>query len=139
LKIRQQNPKGWGYGGNPQAVVDDACPIIMACDVVIETNDKQQAVPMAEGALANLPAAGMARPRDATGPVQTIVSLEDSGYFSAQAVSGLEALGLDPYLATAQQQQHRPAEASTTAALPATGTATEAMRAKLRTARGRAV
>lgn len=139
LKIMQQNHKGWDYGGNAQAVVDDACQIIMACDVVIETNDKQQAVPMAEKALANLQAAGIARPRDAAGQVQTIVSLEDSGYFSEKAVSGLEALGLDPYLATERQQHHPPAEASTPAALPATGTAKEAMRAELRTARGRAV
>jgi hypothetical protein len=27
-------------GRNAQAVVDDACQIIVACDVVIETNDK---------------------------------------------------------------------------------------------------
>ena len=139
LKIMQQNHKGWDYGGNAQAVVDDACQIIMACDVVIDTNDKQQAVPMAEKALANLQAAGIGRPRDAAGQVQKIVSLEDSGYFSEQAVAGLAALDLDPYLATERQKHHTPAAASPTAALPAEGTAKEAMRAKLRTARGRAV
>src|SRR5206468_1046745 len=73
------------------------------------------------------------------GQVQKIVSLEDSGYFSEKAVSGLAALDLDPYLATERQKHHRPAEASVLAALPAKGTAKEAMRAKLRTARGRAV
>ena len=139
LKIMQQNHKGWDYGGNAQAVVDDACQIIMACDVVIETNDKQQAVPMAEKALANLQAAGIARPSDAAGQVQKIVSLEDSGYFSEKAVSGLEALGLDPYLATERQKHHTPAAPNATAARPAKGTAKEAMRAKLQTARGRAV
>jgi transposase len=139
LKIMQQNNKGWDYGGNAQAVVDDACQIIMACDVVIETNDKQQAVPMAQKALANLQAAGLERPRDAAGRVQKIVSLEDSGYFSEKAVSGLAALDLEPYLATERQKHHPLAEASVLAALPAKGTAKEAMRAKLRTACGRAV
>jgi transposase len=136
LKIMQQNNKGWDYGGNAQVVVDDACQIIVACDVVIETNDKQQAVPMAAQALANLEAAGIARPRDARGQVQKIVSLEDTGYFSGTAVAGLEALGLDPYIATERQKHHA---AVAGLALPAKGTAQEVMRAKLQTARGRAV
>jgi len=137
LKIMQQNNKGWDYGGNAQVVVDDACQIIVACDVVLETNDKQQAVPMAAQALANLEAAGMARPRDARGRVQKIVSLEDTGYFSGAAVAGLEALGLDPYIATERQRHH--AAAAVELPLPAKATAQEAMRAKLQTERGRAV
>src|SRR5208337_4809207 len=56
LKIMAQNNKGWEYSGNAQVLVDDACGIIIAADVVIETNDKQQAVPMAQKALANLQA-----------------------------------------------------------------------------------
>ena len=117
-----------------RVVVDDACQVIIACAVVIETNDKRQAVPMAQQALANLEAAHLTRPRDAAGQVQPILSLEDSGYFSAAAVAGLEALGLDPYLATERQKHHGPA-----AAAPAGAPAPEQMRAKLRTARGRAV
>ena len=134
LKIMPQPNKGWEYSGNAQVVVDDACQIIMACDVVIETNDKRQAVPMAQQALANLEAAGIARPRVAAGQVQPIISLEDSGYFSAAAVAGLEALDLEPYIATERQKHHEPS-----AAIPAGATAQEQMRAKLRTARGRAV
>jgi transposase len=137
LKIMQQNNKGWDYGGNAQMVVDDACQIIMAADVVVETNDKQQAVPMAQQALANLQAAGIERPRDAAGQLQKILSLEDTGYFSAKAVSGLAALGLDPYIATGRQKHHAPQ--GTAAALPAQATAQEKMRAKLQTRRGRAV
>jgi transposase len=136
LKVMPQPNKGWEYSGNAQVVVDDACQIIVACDVVTDSNDKRQAVPMAQKALANLEAAGIERPRDAAGQVQKIVSLEDSGYFSAQAVSGLEGLGLDPYVATQRQKHHAPAEAT---AGPAAATAQEAMRAKLRTPRGRAV
>jgi hypothetical protein len=139
LKIMQQNNKGWDYGGNAQAVVDDACQIIMACDVVVETNDKQQAVPMAQKALANLPSAGIDRPRDAAGQVQKIISLADTGYFSAKAGAGLEQLGFDPYLATERQKHHASTAAAGTAAVPAQGSATEAMRAKLRTPCGRAV
>jgi transposase len=137
LKIMQQSNKGWDYGGNAQVVVDDACQIIVACEVVIETNDKQQAVPMATQALANLEVAGIARRRTAAGQVQKIISLEDTGYFSGAAVTGLEALGLDPYIATERQQHH--VAAAEAPALPAKATAQEAMRAKLQTARGRAV
>jgi transposase len=40
MKIMPQNNKGWDYGGNAQVVVDDVCQIILACNVVIETNDQ---------------------------------------------------------------------------------------------------
>jgi len=136
LKVMQQNNKGWDYGGNAQVVVDDACQIILACDVVIEANDKRQAVPMAQQALANLQVAGIPRPCNAQGQVRKILSLEDAGYFSEGAVTGLEALGLDPYIATERQKHH-----ATAAAAPrqGKGTAQAKMRAKLQTARGRAV
>jgi transposase len=138
LKIMQQNNKGWDYGVNSQVVVDDACQIIVGCDAVIDSNDKKQAVPMARQALANLDKAGIERPRDALGQVQKIISLEDAGYFSGTAVSGLEALGLDPYMAT-ERQKHHAAAAALALPLPAKATAKEKMQAKLRTARGRAV
>lgn len=149
LKMMPQNNKGWDYSGNAQVVVDDACQIILACEVVIQANDKQQAVPMAEKALANLAAAGLERPVDAAGTMQKIVSLEDSGYFSAKAVAELEALGFDPYIATERQKHH-----AATAAVPVSAgllspellaakqvsaTPQEKMRAKLQTPRGRAV
>ena len=137
MKIMPQSNKGWDYGGNAQVVVDDVCQIILACDVVIESNDKQQAVPMAEQALANLQAAGLERPRDAQGQEQKILSLEDSGYFSERAVSGLEALGLDPYVATQRQKHQGPLQAAGTGPPPMT--AKDKMQAKLRTVRGRAV
>jgi transposase len=148
LKIMPQNNKGWEYSGNAQAVVDDACQIIMAADVVIESNDKRQAVPMAAQALANLEAAGIARRVDAAGNVQKIISLEDSGYFSAEAVAGLEAMNLDPYVATGRQKHHAGATVPGVVALGAVvaaeveaagATAKEQMQAKVRTQRGRAV
>jgi transposase len=154
LKIMPQNNKSFEYSGNAQVVVDDVCQIIVACAVVIETNDKQQAVPMAEQALGNLQAAGIERPLDAAGAVQKIISLQDSGYFSAKAVSGLEGLGLDPYMAIERQKHHAEVavpvsgRATLTAAVAAEQkagasakeqSAKEQMRAKLQTQRGRAV
>jgi transposase len=139
LKIMPQPNKGWEYSGNGQVVVDDACQIIIACGVVIETNDKQQAVPMAEQALANLEAADIERPRDAEGQVQKIASLEDSGYFSAAAVTGLETLGFEPYIPPERQKHHAPAGATAQGVVPAGATPQEKMRAKLQTAGGRAV
>lgn len=137
LKVMQQSNKGWDYGGNAQVVVDDACQIIVACDVVIETNDKRQAVPMARQALADLEAAGIARPCDAQGQVRKVLNLGDTGYFSEGAVTGLEALGLDPYIATERQKHH--AAAAAAAPRPGKATAQEEMRAKLQTPQGRAV
>jgi len=139
MKIMPQSNKGWDYGSNAQAVVDDACQIIMACDVVPETNDKQQAVPMAQQALANLEAAGIERPVDAAGQAQKIANAADTGYFSAGAVAGLEGLGLDPYIAVERQKHHAPQAALPAGSVAASAKALEKMRAKLRTARGRAV
>jgi len=139
LKVMPQSNKGWDYGVNAQVVVDDACQIIVAADAVIQTNDKQQAVPMAEKALANLQAAGIERRRGAGGQQEKIVSVEDSGYFSAAAVEGLGALGFDPYIATERQRHNATAGAAAQAAEAESGSAAEKMRAKLQTAAGRAV
>lgn len=138
LKMMPQPNKGWEYSGNAQVVVDDVCQIIVAASVVMDTNDKKQAVPLARQALANLAAAGIERPVDEQGRAKKIVSLEDSGYFSEQAVSGLEELGLDPYMATERQKHHAPTGAAEPA-LPAGATAKQRMQAKLKTALGRAV
>jgi transposase len=149
LKIMPQANKSFEYSGNAQAVVDDACGIIIAAEVVMAANDKQQAVPMAQKALANLEAAGIARPVDETGKVQKIIGLADSGYFSEKAVSGLQEMGLEPYMAVERQKHHAQTAAATlqtavqavleVEAEAASATAKEQMRAKLRTEQGRAV
>ena len=74
LQIMQTNNKGWDYCGNAQVSVDGAYQIIVACDVTVEANDKQQAVPMAQLTMARLEQAGIERPTDAAGVA------EDSGY-----------------------------------------------------------
>jgi transposase len=139
LRIMPQSNKGWDYSGNAQVVVDDACQIIVACDVTTQSNDKQQAVPMAALALTNLEQAGIGRPRDAAGQVQKIAQALDSGYFSAAAVSGLEGLGLDLYIATERQKHQAPPAGAAAAPVPAGAPAVERMRTKLRGALGRAL
>jgi transposase len=143
LKIMMQNNKSFEYSGNAQVVVDDVCGIIVAAEVTLQSNDKQQAVPMAQKALANLKAAGIERRVDESGAVQKILKLADTGYFSEKAVSGLEDLGFDPYLATGRQKHNSQAETGTVT-LPAERqtsgrSAQEKMRSKLQTAKGRAV
>ena len=111
------------------------CQIIVACDVTAASNDKEQVVPLAQAALANLAAAGIARPTDAAGQAVAIPNLMDSGYYSEKAARDVAALGLDPYMATERQRHH-------TAGLPASATATtakEAMAAKSRGAVGHAL
>src|SRR5262249_44608739 len=139
LKIMPQSNKSFAYSGNATGVVDDACQIIIAADVVTDTNDKQQAVPMAQQALANLEAAGIQRRRDEHGEVEKIISVQDTGYFSAGAVSGVGGLGLDPYIAVERRKDHAPARTAVAARAPAGASAQEKMRAKLRSQRGRAV
>ena len=109
LHIMQTNNKGWDYCGNAQASVDGAYQIIVACDVTDATNDKQQAEPMGQAILETLKQAEMALPRNEAGEVHAIPATLDSGYYSEAATQALEALGFEPYIATARQRHHAPA------------------------------
>ena len=138
LKIMKVNNKGWDCCGNAQASVDGACQIIVSCQVVDAANDKQQAVPMGQAALANLHEAGIALPSDAAGQPAKIPATLDNGYYSEPAVQGLEDLGFEPYAATGRQRHHA-SEPTATEPLPAEATAKEKMAAKLRTPEGKAI
>lgn len=59
----------------------------------------------------------------------------DSGYYSEAATQALEALGFEPYIATARQRHH----ASEPEALESSATATERMAAKVRSPAGQAL
>lgn len=135
LHIMQTNNKGWDYCGNAQASVDGAHQIILACDVTAETNDKQQALPMAQLTVAHLEQAGIERPKDTAGARQKIPGTYDSGYYSEAAAEAVEQVGFDPYMATGRQHHHA---AETEVREPPT-TAKERMAAKVRTAAGRAL
>ena len=105
-KIMKQSNKGFDYSYNAQAVVDGADQIIVAAEVTSAANDKQQAVPMAQAALDNLNAAGIARPQGADGKPAPIPNTADSGYFSEKAVEGAEKIGMDPHFAVSRQKHH---------------------------------
>src|SRR2546422_868053 len=90
LHIMRTNNKGWESCGNAQASVDAAHQIIVACDVTAESNDTQQAEPMAQLTVAYLAQAGIVPPKDATGAAQKIPATYDSGYYSEAAASPLE-------------------------------------------------
>lgn len=148
-KCMKQSNKGFDYSYNAQAVVDAEQQIIVAAETTSAANDKQQAVPLAEAAMANLAAAGIARPMDEQGQPLPIPNTADSGYFSEANVAGVTAAGLDPHFAVGREKHHSPAVNPTAAETPCDGstspadqpelTPTEAMRRKLRTPTGRAL
>lgn len=136
-RIMKQSNKGFDYSYNAQAVVDGEDQIIVAAEVTAAANDKQQAVPMAQAALENLEAAGIERPRAADGSTAPIPNTADTGYFSEEAVAGLERIGMDPYVAIERQKHHEESVASEPTDGPSEASVKERMRAKLGTATGK--
>jgi len=136
-KIMKQSNKGFDYSYNAQAVVDGEDQIIVAAAVTPAANDKQQALPMGRAALANLEAAGIERPKAADGTAAPIPNTADTGYFSAEAIRGLERIGLDPYLAVERQKHHEAASESEPTAAAAEADVKETMRQKLASATGK--
>jgi transposase len=141
LSIMKTAHKGWDCCGNAQASFDDGCQIILACEVTAECDDKRQAEPMAQATRSRLDQAEIAPPADGSGAGRAIPAALDTGYFSAEAVEGLEREGFDPYIATERQRHRGGADPAATdseaAAEPAT--AKEKMQAKLKTPAGRAI
>ncbi len=136
-KIMKQSNKGFDYSFNAQAVVDGENQIIVAAEVTRQANDKQQAVPMAEAALANVTAAGIERPKGADGEPTPIPNTCDAGYFSAEAVKELEKLGMNPHVAVSRQKHHA-AEVAVVAGEPGTElSAQDQMQQKLRSVAGK--
>jgi transposase len=115
LKMMPQSNKGWDYAGNAQVSVDGAFQIIVACFVTDASNDKQQAIPLAEATRENLQQAQVALPLDDSGVAQKIPATLDSGYYSEQAASGLQERGFDPYMATKRQKHNQDATVAASA------------------------
>jgi transposase len=147
-KIMKRSNKGFDYCYNAQAVVDGGNQIIVAAETTAAANDKQQAVPMAQAAMANLAAAGIERPLDDQGQPQAIPNTADNGYYSEANIRGVAAAGLDPYFAVGREKHHASDAAGQASANSATSAdsadgANEdpktAMAKKLRTATGRAL
>jgi transposase len=140
MKIMPQSNKGWDYATNAQVGVDGEFQIIVACYVTDASNDKEQAIPLAQATMENLRQAQVALPQEANGEAKKIPATLDSGYFSAKAAQGMEAEGFDPYMATGRQKHNRgKAVATTTDVLPETASAKEKMQAKVKTAEGQKV
>jgi Transposase DDE domain len=116
--------KAFVQGYNAQVAVDVDSQVIVARHVTQEANDKQQVAPPVEGIEAN------------TGAVPR-AGLADSGYFSEANLSYLESKGIDPYVAT-ERLKHGEGPPAPRGRIPKSATATERMRRKLRTKRGRA-
>jgi transposase len=136
-KIMKQSNKGFDYSYNAQAVVDGADQIIVAAEVTNQANDKQQAVPMARAALDNLAAAEIERPKAADGTPTPIPNTADAGYFSDQAISELEKMGMDPHVATGRQKHHEVPVPAVAGKVASAATAKEKMQHKLRSATGK--
>jgi transposase len=111
LKMMPQSNKGWDYSGNAQVSVDGKAQIIIACYVTEAANDKEQAVPLAEATMENLEQAGVQMPKEEKGEVKKIAATADTGYYSKEAAEGVEAAGMDPYMATGRQKHNQPLEA----------------------------
>ena len=109
---------------NCQAVVDHEHQVIIAARATNLTSDKQQAVAM------------IAKTIDNVGRIPKEVSA-DAGYYSAQAVADLQALGVDPFVAPEKTRHgHQPPPAPR-GRIPRHLSPRDRMRRKLQTKRGR--
>ena len=90
---------------NCQAVVDSAHQVILAARATNATSDKQQAVAMVEETIGNV------------GAVPKEVSA-DAGYYSAGAVEGLYAMGVDPLVAPEKTRHGRVLEPAPRGRIP---------------------
>jgi transposase len=127
-RIMKASNKGWDQCGNAQAVANEA-QIILAADVTNQANDKRQAIPMVDQAGTNLEAAGVEQPIGA--------AVIDSGYYSEANTTGLEARGIDPYIATERLKHNEEIPPVPRGRIPEDLTAKQRMARKLRTKKGK--
>jgi transposase len=109
---------------NAQAAVDSANQIIVAADVVNDTNDKKQAIPMMKQVKAN------------TGKLPKEMSA-DTGYFSSEAVEQLTADHINVYIPPDKTNHSNKDSAAPRGRIPKDLSTSDRMRRKLRTKRGR--
>ena len=109
---------------NCQAVVDSQHQVIVAARATNQASDKQQAVAMIEEVIANV------------GAVPIEVSA-DAGYYSAQAVADLHALGTDTFIAPEKTRHGRVPPPAPKGRIPHHLSPRDRMRRKLQTKRGR--
>lgn len=118
--------KSFIQGYNCQAVVDQPAQVIVAADVTLAPNDKQQAVPLLRQVEGN------------TGQIPARASL-DAGYFSEDNVEAVEALGIEAFIPPDRQKHGTLLPAAPRGRIPKSLAVSDRMRRKLRTKRGRAI
>ena len=104
--------------------MDSECQVIVAAEATNQASDKNQAVSMIEQVIGN---AG-ALPKEVSA---------DAGYYSAKAVEGLSALGVDLFIAPDKTRHGQAIPPASRGRIPANLSARDRMRRKLRTKRGR--
>ncbi len=109
---------------NAQAVVDSAHQVIVAADVTNHPSDKSQALPMIKEIKSNTGSL----PREASA---------DAGYFSASAIEGLTALGVDPFIPPDKTRHGKVVPPAPRGRIPRHLSPSDRMRRKLRAKRGR--
>ncbi len=113
-------------GYNCQAAVDGKKQVIVAADVVQQTNDSLQAEPMLEQVEAN------------TGEVPSKASM-DTGYFSKDNVTALEKMGVEVFIPPERLKHGEVRPPAPKGRIPKGLSAKELARRKLSTIRGRTI
>jgi len=121
----QKTSDGFIQGYNAQLAVDEAFQIIVSQDVTSTAPDVNELMPAVE------------RIEDRLGSKPEQV-LADAGYWSEQNVRGLEAQGIEPFIAT-QKMKHGPPLPAPRGRPPKGLTVRERMARKLRTQQGRRI
>jgi transposase len=111
-------------GYNAQVAVDSAHQIIVAAEVINQPTDRRQAVPMME------------RVRDSFGKLPEELSA-DAGYYSSQVTQSLSSMGVEPFIPPDKVRHDVFLSPAPRGRIPKALSATDRMRRKLRTQRGR--
>lgn len=117
---------GFVQAYNAQAAVDAKAQVIVACEVSSNPSDTIQAVAMVERVEENLKR------------LPSKVSA-DAGFFSEDNVRRIEAMGVDPYVATGRHKHSEKATLSPRGRIPQGASAKDRMKRKLQTKRGKSV
>ena len=91
--MKNSTDQGFNQAYNAQAVVDQATMLVVGNRVTNHPNDKNETLPDLDA----VPAA-VGRLEAAAG---------DNGFYSAANIAGLEARGIEPYLATGREPHHQ--------------------------------
>lgn len=113
-------------GYNCQAAVDGKEQVIVAADVVQQTNDNKQAQPMLEQVAANM------------GKAPSKASM-DAGYFSEDNVEALAKMGVEVFVPPGRLKHGEVLPSAPRGRVPEGLSAKELARRKLQTVRGRAI